>query len=120
MWIQLIISLFVAFVLFRLFRNYLHRKISRRILVLWSVLWIGVLIVFWSPETASRLAVFFGIGRGADLIVYSAIIVIVYLLYRIFIRLEKFDRDITVLTRNIALKDDGKGKHTSSNTDNQL
>jgi len=113
MWIQIVVSLFVLVVVWRLVINYHHRKISLRVFVAWIILWFGVALIFWSPEIASELAFFLGIGRGSDLIIYTAIIVIVYLIYRIFVRLEKVDKDITSLTRELALDHEREKKDSS-------
>jgi hypothetical protein len=82
--------------------------------LLWSLLWLAIGVVFWQPEITSRLALFFGIGRGADLIVYVAIVVIVYLLFRLFVRVDKMDRQMTKLVRSLALHDEEKNRHTDS------
>jgi len=103
--LQIIISIFVAFVLLRLVQGYRRRQVTLTGLTAWTVLWLAVLAVFWSPDIASSLAFYLGIGRGADLLIYSAIIVVFYLLYRVFIRMEKLNHDITTLTRKIALND---------------
>jgi len=104
MWIQIVVSIFILFVLIRIFTNVRERKISLKATFAWIIIWLSVLIVFWSPELTSRLAIYFGIGRGADFIVYIAIIVIVFLLYRIFVQIEKINRDISHIIRDIAIR----------------
>lgn len=111
MFIQLVISLFVIFVWWRLFNNFRSQRTTLGITVIWFIVWLAVLIIFWSPDIASRLALAAGIGRGADLIVYIAIIVLVYLTYRIYARLEKIERDLTSVTRDLALYEGRKQNH---------
>ena len=72
---------------------------------LWILFWLAVGIVAWVPEITSRLADLLGIGRGADVVVYSSIVVIIALLFRVSIRLEQLDRAITTVTRELALRD---------------
>ena len=117
MGIQILVTLFVLFALGRLGINYRERRLRGSVVILWVVLWLSVLTVFWSPEIASRLAVALGIGRGADLIVYTAIVVVVYLLYRIFVRLERLDGEITRLTQALALQ--GKNTHKRDSSDSE-
>ena len=119
MWIQVVVSIFILFVLIRLFINVRERKITLKASLAWLIIWLSVLIVFWSPEIASRLAAFLGIGRGADLIVYIAIIVIIFLLYRIFVQIEKINRDISFIIRDIA-KRHGENEKKDSNSHRQL
>jgi len=86
----------------------------------WTSLWLAVVVVFWSPELASRLADFFGIGRGADLIIYTAIIAILFFVYRLFIRLEKTESEITSLTRELALHVERKKEEKNSSHHTEL
>lgn len=104
MFLKILITVFIVFILSRLFRQRQNNKISLAALVFWFLLWLAVLVVFWQPESASYLANLLGIGRGADLIVYLSVVVIFYLLFRVFIRLNKIDSEITKLTRKDALK----------------
>lgn len=79
--------------------------LSRLQLALWALLWISVAAVVLRPETASFLARKLGVGRGADVVVYLSIIALFYLQFRLFGRLEDHERQITALTRALALKD---------------
>lgn len=45
-----------------------------------------------------------GIGRGADFVLYVSVLFLLYSSFRIFIRLEKTERCITTLTRQIAIE----------------
>jgi hypothetical protein len=81
------------------------RQVSVWVAGLWTILWLAVGIVALIPELTSRLADLLGIGRGADVVVYTAIVVIVALLFRMSIRLEQLDRAITKVTRELALRD---------------
>lgn len=117
MWVQVLITILAIALLGRLFVHVRQRRISWFSFLLWALLWVSVMLIFWNPEIASRLALIFGIGRGADLVVYSAIIVIFYLLFRISIKLEKINSDITSIVRDIALKHADQSKHKGSDTD---
>lgn len=82
--------------------------LTRVIGIFWSLLWIGAAVVVLRPELASDFAALAGVGRGADAVVYLAVIFLYYLVFRIFLRLDKLDRDITVLVRKIGLAEDDK------------
>ena len=114
--IQLIVTFFSVLIIIRLVRTIGTGRIGRTAGLVWIAAWISIAVIFWSPEIASRLASVFGIGRGADLIVYTAIIVIMYLLYRIYLRLERLNSDITTLTRSIALDEHSDEKKESSDS----
>lgn len=114
MLLPIIATIFLVIATLKVWNKYRDRTFSLRESVLWTVLWLAVGIVFWQPEITSRLAEFFGIGRGADLIVYIAIIVIVYLLFRLFVHVDKMDRQITKLVRTMALRDEEKNRNIDS------
>ncbi len=109
----MIVTLFALLAVVRIAQNYRARRMPGSASFLWSLVWLSVAIVFWSPDIASRLALAVGIGRGADLIIYSAIIVLVYLVYRLFVRLERLEHTITKLTRAVTLRD---AEHTDDAT----
>lgn len=81
------------------------RTINMVALLAWGVLWVLVAAVAVQPEFASRIADLLGIGRGADVVVYSAIVLLLALVFRLSVRIEQLDRDITKVTRTLALRD---------------
>ncbi len=103
-YLQIIVTIFVAFILFRLFLQKQKNKISLTAFLIWFLLWLIVLIVFWQPDTTSYIAAWLGIGRGADLAIYLSIVVIFYMLFRIFVRLNKIETEITKAVRDDAIK----------------
>jgi small membrane protein len=101
--ITIIVTVVAVLVIMRIVLNAMQHRIARPAGIFWTIVWLGIIVVFWSPDIASRLALIVGIGRGADLVLYSAIMVIVYLLYKLFIRCERLEHEITTLTRELAL-----------------
>ncbi len=72
--------------------------------MMWFVFWLAVAIAFITPEFLTHLANLLGIGRGADLVLYVAVVVVFYLMFRIFVRLEKMEREITKVVRKDTLE----------------
>ncbi|MDO8463531.1 MAG: DUF2304 family protein [bacterium] len=72
-------------------------------LLLWAAIWVLVALVAVVPEGTNRLADILGIGRGADVVVYGAIVALAALLFRMSVRMEQLDRAITKVTREVAL-----------------
>lgn len=93
--------------------------LSTMAMLAWGALWLAVGVVALIPELTNRLADFLGIGRGADVVVYIAIVVIIALLFRMSVRLEQLDRAITKVTRELALrKSDANGANRHANDAN--
>lgn len=79
------------------------KSITVRECALWTALWIAVGTVVAVPDIASRVAAAVGVGRGADLVVYAALILLFYAQFRQTVRFEKMEKNITELTRRDAL-----------------
>ena len=66
----------------------------------------GTVILF--PAITVKLSNFFGIARGVDFIIYTSIIFLYYILYRIYLKLENLSKMIKEITTKIALDKDNE------------
>jgi small membrane protein len=108
--LQIIISLFVLFAISRVYLRFRERKLSSLSFVFWFAIWIlGVFAVF-DPAITTEVANLLGIGRGVDAVIYGSIGVIFYLIFRIYVILDDNQKQITQLTRSIALSRTQKKK----------
>lgn len=80
-----------------------QNALSRAETFLWGALWVGAAVVVLMPSVASAIAGILGVGRGVDAVLYVSIIILFTLVFRIFLRLDKLDRDITQLVRKVSL-----------------
>lgn len=103
--IQVVLTLFAAFGFGAAVSRFRRGRIGFRQLLGWSLLWAAAAAVVLRPETASEAARRLGVGRGADVVVYLSIAALLYLQFRLFARLDDQERQITRLTRELALKD---------------
>lgn len=108
--IQIILLVIVLVIFWRLYKRLAAQELTRREFIEWFLLWLAVAFLVIVPDTASYLAAVVGVGRGSDLVIYLAVILIFYLLFRIFIRLERSEREITRVVRALALKDKNEEK----------
>jgi hypothetical protein len=71
----------------------------------WIVAWLvgGLAVVF--PQGATRAANKVGVGRGADLVIYVALVALFYALFRLLLRIERTDRRLTELVRELAISE---------------
>jgi len=84
-----------------------QRKIGRTFFLFWLVLWAGFAGVVLFPESAVLAARLLGIKRGTDLALYLSVIFIMFLLFRIYVRLESVDQEMTRIVRAVALREAG-------------
>lgn len=112
MLIQIITTIVVLVLITRVGSKLKKREITFKEAVLWSVLWFGVGIVVLYPSLADRIASKIGLqtATGIDLVVYIAVALSFYLIFRIFVHIERIERQITKIVRTVALKDEHEDK----------
>lgn len=103
MFIKVLILAFIAFALWRTALKYRQSEITGRELSIWAVFWLLVGLAALAPKKTDIIAQWLGVARGADLLVYLSIIALFFLVFRIIVKLEKMDRDITKVVRKNAL-----------------
>lgn len=107
--VQLIIIVICVFSLLRLFIRFKRKELSLRETLAWGALWFAIGIVVLLPSITSFIAFELGVGRGVDVVIYFSVIVIFYILFRIFVWQKKIERDITKIVRFISLKEKHNG-----------
>ncbi len=102
---QLIVIFFCLYAALRVGQKIRSRALSRRWGYFWLAFWAGVGIVVALPWTTSLLAARLGVTRGVDLVIYVSIVALFYLVFRLTIKIEKLESNITKLVREVALSD---------------
>lgn len=102
--IQILLILFILFALSRVVLRAKEKVISAQVAFFWTFIWLSALTGVMLPDTTTKLAAYFGVGRGVDVIVYFALAILFYLTFRIFVMLEDIRQEITYLVRIIALQ----------------
>ena len=103
--LQLFVVLFVLFAISRAFLRLRDRQISLAEFLFWNSVWAAALIVIFVPQVTTAIARIFGIGRGIDIAVYLSIILLFYLVFRIYVKLDQLEQDTTKLVRIMALSE---------------
>jgi small membrane protein len=116
MLIQILIILFSLFALNRIRSKFKNKEISNKEFFLWMVFWLLVIgATIWFKQT-DIIASFFGVEKGADLAIYISIITLFYLIFKIIVKLDKIEKDITKLVRGVAI-DEQKPARNASDSD---
>src|SRR3989339_1119433 len=108
--IQILSLLFVIFAASRAIIQFRGGSIKLGALTFWLSVWIFALIAIFYPEETSRLAHLVGIGRGVDIVVYSSIAVLFYLVFRLHVYMEDLHTQMSALIREISLQEVKKGR----------
>ena len=106
--IQIIAILFASFAWSRALFRFKDRKINSSEFVFWSSVWFGVIVISLMPKFIGYFSTYLGIKRPIDSIIYASIIIIFYVVFRIYVKLENFEQQLTKLTREMAIKEKKK------------
>jgi len=96
MFIQILLTIFIAFAIIRLISRFNFW---------WLIFWIIAVVAVWVPDFLTKIANILGIGRGADLVLYVSVVAVFYLIFKIYVRLEKIERNITKIVRKDSLEE---------------
>lgn len=100
---QILLTAVVLFILFKTLQAYFSRKITKWFMFVWVSFWFVVLVLLLHPYFLIRIAALLRIGRGVDVAIYGAIIIIFYILFKLFVKLREIERKIAELVRAGAL-----------------
>lgn len=102
--IQVLMIIFALFAWSRAALRLKDKSIRIGEFIFWSVLWLSLIIFSISPALLQFLSNVLGIQRATDLAIYVSIIVLFYLVFRIYVKLDKQGQEITQIVRSVALK----------------
>jgi small membrane protein len=78
--------------------------VRKRIVVFWLSIWgLGSVAIIW-PHSTALLARALGIGRGADLLLYSSVLVMIVAFFYVYTRFKRVERQLTLLVRRLAIQ----------------
>ena len=102
--LQIIVSVLVLAVLVKLVIDLKKGKITLNKFYLWALAWIALAVIVFFPNMVIFLAKSIGIERPQDLPIYVSIIVLFYIIFKIGVKIEKIEQEITNLVKRLALK----------------
>ncbi|KKR81577.1 MAG: hypothetical protein UU73_C0001G0147 [Candidatus Daviesbacteria bacterium GW2011_GWA1_41_61] len=101
---QLLLSTIIIFIIYKTALSFKKGNLSKNFTFTWLLLWAGVLFFIFEQNTLIKAAHSVGISRGVDLVIYLSIILLFYLVYRIFYNLNEINQKITKIIREEALR----------------
>lgn len=105
---QIFLILFLLFALSRVFVRFKSSEITFRGLVFWSAVFGIAIVAVAFPQLTSSVANAVGIGRGADAVVYISIVLIFYLVFRLYVYMQDVRREISDLVSKLAIREHEK------------
>ena len=97
----LVVALLLIVTLTAMFRGWATRREG----LLWTFVWLATCVAIAWPEVTKKVANALGIGRGADLVLYSAVVVMLVGFVTVYVRLRRIQRELTLIVRHLAIRD---------------
>ena len=104
MLIQIILLIIIAVIALRLVVQYRAKELTGKQFAGWLILWLAAAVVVIWPQLTVDIANRVGVGRGSDLVIYLAVIFLFYTNFRLLLRIEKMEKNLTKVVRDEALK----------------
>ena len=103
--IQIVIIVFAFFAITRTVFQFKRGALTIAWLLFWICFWVLAGVVAALPQTADTVARLVGVGRGADVVIYFSLVALFYLIFRVYVKIEKVETEITRLVRKLSLDD---------------
>lgn len=86
--------------------RYLTERQSLTTTILWTILWLFVIIFSIFPAASERFASLFGITRGLDFIIIVGFVVLLYVIFRLYNKLDRLQDDVNKVVKEVALSNE--------------
>jgi hypothetical protein len=104
--IQILVTVAVViFIIPNLFASYKKNNLTLLGFLTWSFFWALGLLVIWIEDLIGIIGNVLGVTRSIDALIYMSIIFLLYAYINQKIKINEINREITELTRELALKD---------------
>lgn len=100
---QIFFGTLIVLLIIRLFLKFRKGNLKLKRFLLYLLFWLIVLLAIVFPDETNKVAAFFNITRGADFVIYVSLLTIFYLLFRIFEKIERLEKNLTKVVRETAL-----------------
>lgn len=78
---------------------------SRREGAIWVLVWVAAGVAIVWPDVTTVIARKLGIRRGADLLLYCSVVAMMTGFLMVYVRLRRIRREMTLLVRQLAIRD---------------
>lgn len=95
--VKIITVIFVAFTWSRAMLRFHDKALGYSGFIFWSGIWAIVLIVVFNPGIADKTASLLRLQRGADAMFYFSTILLFYLIFRLYVKLDSIDQSLSRL-----------------------
>jgi hypothetical protein len=105
---QIFSVLLAAVAISKSYVDFRARKESLQLFVLWSITWLGIVLVALFPSVIPLLISLGGGQAGIGTFLGMALVFLFFLLYRVYVKLERLEQKLAGLVQELALRDHDK------------
>jgi hypothetical protein len=106
---QLIALIVIVFFLGRLIWQRRNKTIASGEFIFWLFFWLAAGLAIISLKAIDRLAAGLGFsGSGIQILLYVAVAILFYLIFRLRLRLAKMEQDLTKIVTRLAINEQKK------------
>ncbi len=102
--LEIFIIVFAFFAISRVLLRFRDKKVSIAETFFWLCLWLGLITLALIPDLLTIFTKSVGISRPVDFAVYLSLVLLFYLLFRLYVKSETLEQDLTKVVREIAIK----------------
>ena len=108
--VKILFTIFAVFAWSRAIIRFRTKDLNIKELFFWSLIWVGMIVLVYIPGKTNFLAKMIGMDRGNDAMFFLAIVALFYASYRLYVKSNEHEKEITKLVRALALKNIKKNK----------
>jgi len=101
--LKIFVIVLAVWILLRLIASFREKKIDLFNFIIWSFVWLVIIVIVSHPLWTDKIAKFMGVGRGADIAFFIAIFLLFYLVFRVYVKITAVESDVTEVVKHIAL-----------------
>lgn len=102
--IKILFTLFAIFAWSRAVIRFYTKDLKLKELIFWSFIWAVMIVLVFIPGKTDFLARVLGMERGKDAMFFLGIVALFYASYRLYVKSNEQEKEITKLVRALALK----------------
>lgn len=102
---QIILSLLIILVIIRLLSQLFRKYINYAVFFFFLSIWVFVFYLNWNNEILNKIGNVFGVERGVNLVIYTALFFLFYYVFVSIIKFYRIERQINKLVKKDAVDD---------------
>ncbi len=109
---QVLALIVIAFFLARLFWQKQRKELGANEFIFWLFFWFLAAIAIVSLKWIDRLVASLGFsGSGIEILFYVGVVISFYLIFRLRLKLERIERNLTEIVRHLAIQEEMTDKN---------